>query len=130
MPSLQAECDVCARRIPCNRSHADLICWSRANSLTRSYLRPPVSASADVLNSPPSSKNWSNPEMEPRAHPGGGADPAFNVRFGPFEVDLRGGELRKAGRKIRLQEQPFQILRMLLGSPGGVVSREEIRKRL
>jgi DNA-binding winged helix-turn-helix (wHTH) protein len=52
------------------------------------------------------------------------------VRFGPFELDLRGGELRKEGRRIRLQEQPFQILRMLLESPGEVVSREEIRKRL
>src|SRR5262249_46345075 len=53
-----------------------------------------------------------------------------NVRFGPFELDLLRGELRKEGRRIRLQEQPFQILQMLLESPGEVVSREEIRKRL
>src|SRR6516162_8326440 len=53
-----------------------------------------------------------------------------NVRFGPFQLDLRGGELHKEGRRIRLQEQPFQILRMLLESPGAVVSREEIRQRL
>jgi DNA-binding winged helix-turn-helix (wHTH) protein len=64
--------------------------------------------------------------MEESAHP----NPASNVRFGPFEVDLRRGELRKEGRWIRLQAQPFQILRMLLESPGEVVSREEIRKRL
>jgi eukaryotic-like serine/threonine-protein kinase len=68
--------------------------------------------------------------MEKRAHPGRSADPALSIRFGPFELDLRGRELRKEGRRIRLQEQPFQILRMLLESPGEVVSREEIRKRL
>jgi DNA-binding winged helix-turn-helix (wHTH) protein/Tol biopolymer transport system component len=68
--------------------------------------------------------------LETRAHPGGSADPALNVRFGPFELDLQGGELRKEGRRIRLQEQPFQILRMLLESPGEVVSREAIRQRL
>ncbi|HYM13697.1 MAG TPA: winged helix-turn-helix domain-containing protein [Bryobacterales bacterium] len=52
------------------------------------------------------------------------------MRFGPFELDLRAGELRKEGRRIRLQEQPFQILRMLLQSPGDVVLREEIRNQL
>jgi serine/threonine-protein kinase len=68
--------------------------------------------------------------MEKRAHAGAGTESASNVRFGPFELDLRKGELRKEGRWIRLQEQPFQIQRMLLESPGEVVSREEIRKRL
>ena len=68
--------------------------------------------------------------MEKRAQVGYGADPKYNVCFGPFELDLRRGELRKEGRRIRLQEQPFQILRMLLESPGEVISREEIRKRL
>ena len=52
------------------------------------------------------------------------------VRFGPFELDLCARELRKEGRRIRLQEQPFQILHMLLESPGEVVTREDIRKRL
>ena len=56
--------------------------------------------------------------------------PPLKVRFGPFELDLRARELRKAGRRIRLQEQPFQILRMLLESPGEVVPREDIRNRL
>ena len=60
----------------------------------------------------------------------GSPAPAGNVRFGPFALDVRGGELCKEGRRIRLQEQPFQILRMLLESPGEVVTREEIRKRL
>src|SRR6516164_8511673 len=68
--------------------------------------------------------------MEDRVHAGGSAEPRSNLCFGPFELDLRRGELRKEGRRIRLQEQPFQILRMLLESPGEVVSREEIRKRL
>ena len=52
------------------------------------------------------------------------------VRFGAFEVDLRAGELRKAGLRIKLQEQPLQILAMLLEHPGQVVTREELRKRL
>ncbi len=52
------------------------------------------------------------------------------VRFGVFEVDLRAGELRRSGVKIKLQEQPFQILSLLLGRPGEVVTREEIQKKL
>lgn len=68
--------------------------------------------------------------MGKRAFVGEGAESRANVRFGPFELDLQRGELRKEGRRIRLQEQPFQILRMVLESRGEVVSREEIRKRL
>jgi Tol biopolymer transport system component/DNA-binding winged helix-turn-helix (wHTH) protein len=52
------------------------------------------------------------------------------VSFGPFDVDLRAGELRRNGSKVRLQEQPFQILAMLLERPGEVVRREELRNRL
>src|SRR5215471_10711210 len=52
------------------------------------------------------------------------------ARFGPFEVDLRSRELRKDGVRVRLQEQPFQILIMLLERAGDVVTREEIRDRL
>jgi TolB-like protein/DNA-binding winged helix-turn-helix (wHTH) protein/Tfp pilus assembly protein PilF len=50
--------------------------------------------------------------------------------FGGFELDLRSGELRKQGIKVRLQEQPFQVLSMLLERPGEVVTREELRQRL
>jgi TolB-like protein/Flp pilus assembly protein TadD len=59
-------------------------------------------------------------------------NPSFSqpVRFGLFEVDLRAGELRKQGVKIKLQEQPFQILAMLLENPGQVVTREELRNKL
>jgi len=52
------------------------------------------------------------------------------VRFEGFEVDLRAQELYKAGRKIKLQVQPFQVLAMLLERPGDVVTREEMQKRL
>ena len=52
------------------------------------------------------------------------------VRFGPFEVEFRAGELLKNGRRIRLQDQPLQVLAMLLEKPGEVVTREEVRKRL
>ena len=47
-----------------------------------------------------------------------------------FEVDLRTGELRKHGLKLRLQEQPFQVLALLLARPGETVTREELRERL
>jgi len=50
------------------------------------------------------------------------------VRFGAFEVDLKAGELRKDGLKIKLQEQPFQVLAMLLRRPGDVVTREELQR--
>ena len=50
------------------------------------------------------------------------------VRFGVFEVDLRSGELLKHGVRLRLQEQPFQVLLMLLERPGETVTREELRK--
>jgi DNA-binding winged helix-turn-helix (wHTH) protein/TolB-like protein len=52
------------------------------------------------------------------------------VRFANFEVDLRAGELRKDGNKVRLQEQPFLLLTALLESAGEVVTREDLRKRL
>src|ERR1700722_14134249 len=52
------------------------------------------------------------------------------LRFGIFELDLRAGELRKNGLRVRLQEQPFQVLAMLLERPGEVVGREELQKKL
>src|SRR5271169_5839622 len=52
------------------------------------------------------------------------------LRFGPFELDVRAAELRKFGIRIRLQDQSFQILLMLLDHPGQVVLREDIRQRL
>jgi TolB-like protein/DNA-binding winged helix-turn-helix (wHTH) protein/Flp pilus assembly protein TadD len=52
------------------------------------------------------------------------------LRFGVFELDLRAGELRKHGLRVRLQEQPFQLLAMLLEHPGEVVPRDELQKKL
>ena len=52
------------------------------------------------------------------------------LRFGVFELDLRAGELRKHGLRLRLQQQPFQVLAMLLEHPGEVVTREELQKKL
>jgi TolB-like protein/DNA-binding winged helix-turn-helix (wHTH) protein/Tfp pilus assembly protein PilF len=52
------------------------------------------------------------------------------LRFGVFELDLRAGELRKHGLRVRLQEQPFQVLAVLLEHPGDVVTREELQKKL
>src|ERR1700730_14763273 len=52
------------------------------------------------------------------------------IRFGIFEADLSAGELRKGGSRIRLQEQPFQILAMLLERPGQIITREDLRSRL
>lgn len=52
------------------------------------------------------------------------------VRFGMFEADLQSGELSRHGSKVRLQEQPFQVLSLLLQKPSEVVTREELRARL
>src|SRR5271170_6986005 len=52
------------------------------------------------------------------------------IRFGNFEVDLRSGELRKAGAKLKFGGQPFQVLSILLERPGDLVTRNELQKRL
>ena len=52
------------------------------------------------------------------------------LRFGAFEVDIRAGEVRKNGSKIRLQDQPFRVLRILLEHPGVIVSREQLQKQI
>ena len=59
-----------------------------------------------------------------------GVWPAHIIRFGPFELDIRAAELRKHNLRIRLQQQPVQILIMLLEHPGEVVLREEICAKL
>jgi TolB-like protein/DNA-binding winged helix-turn-helix (wHTH) protein/Flp pilus assembly protein TadD len=55
---------------------------------------------------------------------------ATRMCFGPFEADLRSGELRKHGVRLKLQDQPFQVLALLLEHAGDVVTREELRQRL
>jgi DNA-binding response OmpR family regulator len=52
------------------------------------------------------------------------------IRFSTFEVNLHTGELRHRGQKVKLQEQPFQVLAALLERPGEVITREELRSKL
>jgi DNA-binding winged helix-turn-helix (wHTH) protein/Tol biopolymer transport system component len=52
------------------------------------------------------------------------------IRFGAFEVNLQSGELRKHGTKLRLGDQPFSVLAVLLAQPGDVVTREDLQKQL
>jgi Tol biopolymer transport system component/DNA-binding winged helix-turn-helix (wHTH) protein len=52
------------------------------------------------------------------------------IKFGLFEVDLANAELRKAGRKVALQDQPFRVLLLLVQQPGEIVSREQLRQAL
>jgi DNA-binding winged helix-turn-helix (wHTH) protein len=54
----------------------------------------------------------------------------WSARFGLFELDTKAGELRKQGKRIRLQEQPLQVLTALVQRAGEIVSREELRQRL
>src|SRR5262245_59088314 len=52
------------------------------------------------------------------------------LRFGDFELDVRSRELRRGSARTRLQEQPLEILRLMLERPGEVVTRDELRERL
>jgi hypothetical protein len=52
------------------------------------------------------------------------------IRFGLFELNLKSGQLRKNGSRIRISQQPVQVLALLLERPGEVVTREELRQRL
>src|ERR1700752_1330365 len=63
------------------------------------------------------------------SEPTNGGNPP-RVAFDRFELDLRSGELRKDGRRIRLQAQPFQLLAMLINNAGEVVTRDEVCRAL
>lgn len=52
------------------------------------------------------------------------------IRFGLYEVDVRAGQLRKHGMRVKLQDQPFHILAVFLENPGALVTREQLRQRL
>lgn len=56
--------------------------------------------------------------------------PTPRVRFDRFEMDLRSGELRQGGTRVKLAEQPFSVLALLVTRPGEVVTREELQKKL
>jgi len=69
---------------------------------------------SSMIQEPPSSRGWA----------------AGGVRFSGFEVDFRNGEIRKNGSRIRLQDQPFRILQILLEHPGELVTREELQRQI
>ena len=52
------------------------------------------------------------------------------IRFGPFEADLHAGEVRKSGIRVKLQDQPFKVLQILLERPGTLVTRDELQSRI
>ncbi len=52
------------------------------------------------------------------------------LRFGAFEVDLRVGELRRQGVRVKLQEQPFLVLKILVRQPGEIVTRDGLRSHI
>jgi DNA-binding winged helix-turn-helix (wHTH) protein len=56
--------------------------------------------------------------------------PASIVRFGIYEISFQSGDLRKAGVKIKVQQQPLKLLELLLEHPGEIVTREELRSRI
>jgi len=63
--------------------------------------------------------------LSPQASPTGKI-----IRFGIFEADLATGKLRKNGVRVRLQEQPFQVLAFLLERPGEMLTRDELQRKL
>lgn len=66
----------------------------------------------------------------PRNQESPSSNGAHRVRFGEFEADFRAGEIRRAGHRIKLQDQPFKVLQILLENPGDVVSREVLQSRI
>lgn len=71
-----------------------------------------------------------NPELRPTDHKSTNGKDSHLLCFGTFELNLYSRELRRAGVRIKLQEQPFKVLAMLLERPGELVSREELKHRL
>src|ERR1700737_1300293 len=69
-------------------------------------------------------------ESPPAIFMGSAQAPPALVRFGVFEADLRAGELRRNGVRVRLQDLPFRALTLLLSRPGEVIAREEFRQAL
>src|SRR5437868_5361622 len=70
-----------------------------------------------------------------RTIPPGAILPSMNqepgvIRFAEYEADLRSGELRRQGQRLKLQDKPFQVLAALLLKPGELVTREELRQSL
>src|SRR6266446_2077711 len=103
--------------------------WRVAGMILTVQVTEKMRLAAGTMASPPASRTLvlnSRVTQAPMAM----AIPAARVRFGVFEVDLRSGELHKHGIKIKLHDQPFQVLAMLLENPGELVTREQLHQKL
>ncbi len=103
--------------------------WRVAGMILTVQVTEKMRLAAGTMASPPASRTLvlnSRVTQAPMAM----AIPAARVRFGVFEVDLRSGELHKHGIKIKLHDQPFQVLAMLLEHPGELVTREQLHQKL
>src|SRR6266852_9342444 len=103
--------------------------WHAAEMILTVQVAEKMKLEAQTMASPPTSRTavlYSRATQAPMAM----AIPSSPVRFGGFEVDLRSGELHKQGIKIKLHDQPFQVLAMLLEHPGELVTREQLHQKL
>ena len=72
---------------------------------------------------------WTNTGLNPRPTMQAPSPPRHIVHFGIFQIDLKARELHKAGVKVKLQEQPFRVLALLVDRAGQVVTREELQQK-
>ena len=103
--------------------------WHVAEMILTVQVAEKMKLEAQTMASPPTSRTavlYSYATQAPMAM----AIPSSRVRFGGFEVDLRSGELHKQGIKIKLHDQPFQVLAALLEHPGELVTREHLHQKL
>src|SRR6266852_2900340 len=103
--------------------------WHAAEMILTVQVAEKMKLEAQTMASPPTSRTavlYSRATQAPMAM----AIPSSPVRFGGFEVDLRSGELHKQGIKIKLHDQPFQVLAALLEHPGELVTREHLHQKL
>ncbi len=98
-----------------NAARVTQLCWRSA--LFPQELSPPRNVDGATI------PRRGNAQVQP--HP-----PDRIVRFGAFEIDLASAELRKSGLRVRIQEQPFEVLATLVARPNEIVSREELVARL
>ena len=66
----------------------------------------------------------------PRTEESTGLHGAKTIRFGEFEAELQTGQLWKSGSRVKLQDQPFRVLQVLLQRPGTLVTREELQSQI
>ena len=111
-----------------NGTHSLFIACSRGKCLIEFGLCRNLTQSAWGDAKLPPNEIGPGPHQRPRMDRASSS--AETVRFGVFELDLRAGELRKQGTRIKLQEQPLLILQALLERPGEVVTREELQAKI